>query len=107
MRMISPQVVAPQITIAEEQAEFKPITAAIVNSGAHGNRACVCDGETVEVPNSILLAFRPSDDERARLACGDDIYISLLTFGGPMQGILVLAGKEDAAAAFGLRVDDR
>lgn len=83
--MISPQVAAPQVTVAEEQEEFKPITAAIVQ-GAHGF--------------SHLLAFRPNDDERRRIAAGEDLYISLLTFGGPMQGIIVLTGKHEAAAVF-------
>lgn len=32
-------------------------------------------------------------------------YVSLLTFGGLMQPILVLCGKHEAAAAFGVEVE--
>lgn len=32
MRMIRPKLVAPQVTIAEDQAEFLPVTAALVNN---------------------------------------------------------------------------
>lgn len=89
MRMVAPQVDAPQVTVAEDQEEFKPVTAAIVK---HEQGIC------------HLLTFRPSAEERARLAAGEDIYISLLTFGGPIQGIIVLCGKNEAAAAFGVGV---
>jgi hypothetical protein len=91
MRMIAPQVEAPHVTVAEDQEEFKPITAAIVR---HSQGVC------------HLLAFRPSPEERQRLADGEDLYISLLTFGGPMQGIIVLTGKQEASSVFGVPVSE-
>lgn len=54
------------MTVAEDQEEFKTITAAVVQH-AQG-------------------------------------ISHLLAFGGPMQGIIVLCGKNDAAAAFGVGV---
>lgn len=97
MRMIAPEVeqgVAARpchhVRIAEEQAEFKTVSAAIVWHDGHQTLA-------------TLLAFRPSEDERARIAAGEDVYISLLTGGGPMQPIIVLCGKHEAAAAFNVR----
>jgi hypothetical protein len=94
MRSIPPQVEAPLIRIAEEQPEFVPVTGALVRHPGYP------DGAYPERANTVLLAFRPSEDERKRLAEGADIYVALLTFGQPMQGIVVLAGKEDASAVY-------
>jgi hypothetical protein len=87
--MIAPKLDAPQVTVAEDQEEFKPITAAICH---HPQGDC------------HVLAFRPDDQERKRLAGGEDIYISLLTFGGPMQGIIVCVGENEAADIFNVPV---
>ena len=100
MRMVRPKLDAPQITIAEEQDEFKPITAALVR-----NR-CYPDVQTDAGPlNAIVLAFRPSDEERARLTAGGDLYVSLLTFMRPMQGIIVGVGPEEMAGMFNVKVE--
>lgn len=95
MRMIAPKVDAPQVVIAEEQEEFKPITAALVRHPAY---PCHPHGF-----NSVLLCFRPSDDERKRIAGGEDLYVSLLTLGGPMQGIIVSAGAEEPSLIYNVR----
>jgi hypothetical protein len=96
MRMIRPKLVAPQVTIAEDQEEYLPVTAAlVVDPGMPAPRG----------HNAILIAFRPSDSERARLAAGDDIYIALWTFGGAMQPIQIFAGAHDAAQTWNLEVE--
>lgn len=91
--MICPQVDAPTVSIARDQEEFLEVTAALVTNPEFG------------VPvgrqhNTVLLAFRPSEQERARLRAGDDIYIALLTGGGPMQPVMLCIGREEAAAVF-------
>lgn len=99
MRAISPQLdpeQAPQVMIAEDQDEFLTVCGALVKANGYA----VPNGRY----NVVVLAFRPNDEERARLAGGADIYISLLTFGQPMQGIIVAAGKEAMAATYGLQV---
>lgn len=99
MRMIRPQVVAPQVTIAEEQEEFLPITAALVRNPTYA-------APHLSGCNTVLLAFRPSDEERARLAAGDDLYISLLTFlQHPMPGIVVTAGKEEVSTMYAVPLE--
>lgn len=99
MRMVRPKLDAPQITIAEEQEEFLPITAALVLNGQYPGVA------TEHGPlNTIVLAFRPNDSDRQRLAAGEDIYVSLLTFMQPQQGIIVMVGERDASAIFGVPV---
>lgn len=54
--------------------------------------------------NAVVMAFRPSEDERRRLAEGEDIYISLITFGHPQQPILVDVGPQTMAEIHGLQV---
>lgn len=98
MRMIIPEVKAPKTCVARNQAEYSVLTVARVTHPIYA----VGEGET---HNSLLMAFRPTADERARIAAGDDFYVSLLTGGGPMQPILVFAGKDEAAHAFGLEVE--
>jgi hypothetical protein len=60
VRPIAPRIDgADEITIAEEQEEFMPITAAIVQFSDSVQRVC-------------RWTFTP--EERARIAAGEDIY---------------------------------
>lgn len=104
MRMVRPKLDAPQVTIAEDQEEFKPVTAALVHNPAYPAEMYQIAGEDEpRALNAIVLAFKPSDEERARLAAGEDIYITLLTFLKPMPGIIVSAGSGEPAAMFNVR----
>lgn len=94
MRMIRPRLVAPQVTIAENQAEYATVTGALVKHPDFAGEA-----------NTVVLAFKPNPLERTRLAAGEAIYVSLLTFGGPMQPVLVTAGKYETAAIYGVEVE--
>jgi hypothetical protein len=82
------------VRLADNQPQYRPIVAAVIH-----------DDRYSEKENGLLLAFTPNDDDRQRIAEGADIYVTLLTFGKPMPPILVFAGKEQAAAAYGLRPD--
>jgi hypothetical protein len=95
--MISPQIDAPQVSIAEEQEEYKTVTGALARNSLYGSQRP--DGV-----NTVILAFRPDEHERAVIANGGDFYVGLLTFGGAMQPIIVAAGKEDMARMHGLEV---
>lgn len=104
--MIRPKLTAPQIQIAENQEEYKTVTAALVNHPSYPSRAARinADPELVQA-NGVVLAFRPSDEERAKIAAGSDIYVSLLTFLKPMQPIIVDVGPENMAEWFGCEVE--
>lgn len=67
MRAIAPRTGAPEMTIAEEQEEYLPITIALYWSGV---------GET----KIFLTRWQPSTEERAAIAAGEDIYVSQLVF---------------------------
>ena len=93
MRMVRPKLVAPQVSVAEDQEEFKSLTAALIYNPLY--EAPMTSAGPL---NTMVLAFKPNDDERARLAAGQDIYVSLLTFMQPMQAIIVTVGSEETAA---------
>ena len=97
MRMISPQLDAPQVQIATEQEQFFELTAALVTNPEYG----VPVGR---MHNTVMLAYRLTEYERQLVRDGADIYIALLTGGGAMQPILPIIGKEIAAAAFRIGV---
>ena len=66
---------APEVTIAEEQHEYKALVGAVHDNG-----------------NVIVTRWRLDDDDRARIADGEDIYLGHLTFNGPFQPISVQVG---------------
>lgn len=78
MRPVAPRTGAPEVTIAEEQEEYMPVTAAIY---------CHNDGSTV-----ILTRWTLTPDERRKVAAGEDIYIGQLNFGSPMTPLVVSCG---------------
>lgn len=100
MKAVIPELEAPVIIVAaDQQAEgYVPITAALVRHPAYAAKG---------KHNTNVLAFRPNVEERLRIAAGADIYVSLLTFGGPMQGIIVMAGRDEASAIYNVRAGRR
>jgi hypothetical protein len=113
MRMIRPRLVAPQVTIAEDQDQYKTMTAAIVRHPLYAAGRVAFDDDTPGLPegenvipaNSIVVAFQPSEEERAQLAAGEAIYISLLTYNRPMNPIIVSVGAAATAAIYDLEVE--
>ena len=82
-RAVAPRVGCPEETIAEEQHEYMPLTVALVeyNDGATG----------------LMTRWRFSDVERDKIAAGEDLYLSILTFGQAMQPIALIVGRPDWA----------
>lgn len=80
MRMVAPRTGAEEITIAESQEEYKTLVAAIY--------------ETPEGHQILLTRWKLSVEEVNRIINGEDIYVSLMTFGTPMQPILVQVGPK-------------
>lgn len=80
MHMVAPRTGAPEVTIAENQVEYKPVVAALYVHPQFGNAPV------------LLTRWRLNDEDRRRIAEGGDLYISLMTFGHPMQPITVQVG---------------
>lgn len=77
MRSVAPRTGAPEVSIAQGQEEYLELTGAVHHGG--------------EV---LVTRWRFSDEDRARVAAGEDLYLAHLTFGGPFQPIIVQVGAE-------------
>ena len=82
-RAIAPRVGCPEIMLAEDQEEYLDVCVAVVPYS---------DGST-----GIMTRWRLSDVERDKIAAGEDIYLSLLTFGRPMPPIILEIGRPEWA----------
>ena len=78
MHMVAPRTGAEEVTIAEDQLEYKPLVAA---------RYETPDGVPV-----LLTRWRFSEEDRAKIAAGEDLYLGVLTFGQPLQPLQVQVG---------------
>lgn len=85
MRTVSPKLGLPEITLAEEQKEYIPVRVAVVKY-EDGNEG-------------VILRWELGDDDRARIAAGEDLYMGLLTFGKPMQPVSLEVGRPGWAPA--------
>ena len=83
-RAIAPRVGCPEIMLAEEQEDYLTVCVAMVAYN---------DGTVGAMTRWVL-----SDEERAQVAAGEDVYLTLLTFGQPMQPITLEIGRPDWAA---------
>lgn len=102
MKSVTPEIEAPLVRVAEHQPEYEPVTTArTMYPGFPG--ALDVNGHKW---NTVVMAFRPSEYERAQLAAGDDIYIGLLTFGRPQQPIVVIVGKAATAGVYRTKATD-
>ncbi len=79
MRAVAPRVGAPEIMLAEEQEEYKTVCAAVITH----------DDGTI----AIMTRWKFNDDERERIAEGEDLYLRLFTFGQPMNPIHIEVGR--------------
>lgn len=78
MRPIAPRTGAPEVTVAEDQPEYMPITVALYNyeDGSRG----------------ILSRWQPSTEERLAISSGEDIFVQQLSFDTPMAPLVVRCG---------------
>lgn len=81
MRPIAPRTGAHEVTVAEEQEEYMPITVA---------RYQFSDGV-----RGTLTRWTFTDAERRAVAAGEDIYVMQLDGGGPMTPLSVQVGPGD------------
>ena len=92
-----PELAARIVTVAESQEEYLTVRAALVTSP---------DYAAPRGYNTVVMAFRPDEAQRRAIAAGEDLYVSLLTFGQPQQPIMVMVGKKTAAGTFGVPVKE-
>lgn len=87
--MVAPRTGGDELTVAEDQLEYKPITVAL-----HYDQSL----------NGLVMVsrWRFTPEERERIAKGDDLFIGVMTFGESMQPLLLSldAGELPPPAVF-------
>lgn len=81
MRFVAPRTGAPEVTVAEDQEEYLPVTVGVyvLDNGMRG----------------LLARVTFTDDERALIARGADVYIHQLGVPGtPMTPLSVDVGVQ-------------
>ena len=80
MRSISPRIDGcDEVTVAEEQLEYKALTAAQIR---------YTDGS-----RGLMTRWRLTPEEREAIANGADLYLGILTMGKPLQPISLEVGR--------------
>lgn len=79
MRMVAPRTGADEVTVGEDQLEYSPLVAA--------------QYVEEEGRQMLLTRWRFSDEDRARVAAGEDLYLGVLTQ-HPLQPLSVQVGPE-------------
>jgi hypothetical protein len=78
VRPVAPRVGSlPEVTIAEDQHQFLTLVGAVT---------------TYKNGSGMLTRWRLTDEERERVVKGEDLYLELLTFGKPVQPIILSIG---------------
>ena len=85
MHAVAPRTGAEEVTLAEEQLEYKPLTAA---------RYDVQFTEQSPPARALLTRWRLDDRDRELIAGGEDVYLACLTFGDPLQPLIVQVGPQ-------------
>lgn len=80
-RFIAPRTGAPEVTLAEEQHEYAPITVALYQD------------TTLDTP-LMLARITFSDEERLAIAQGEDLYVAEMTFGHRFTPLQISVGPK-------------
>lgn len=81
MNTVQPMTGAHEITLAVDQPQYDPLVI-----GAYYNTA-------LQSP-VFLSRWKPTEEERARIAAGEDLYLSVNTFGGAFPPVGLQVGPE-------------
>lgn len=81
MNTVQPLTGVHEIALAVDQPQYEALVI-----GAYYNNAL---GSPV-----FLSRWKPTDEERARIAAGEDLYLSVNTFGGPFPPVGLQVGPE-------------
>ena len=61
---------------------------------------------TITDHTTVISRWHPTEQQRAAIAAGDDLYLELKTFGGPLQPIRLTVGMTLDQAKKVLRLTD-
>ncbi len=84
MHSIAPRTGAEEVTLATDQHEYKELVAAhYMVEYAEGMQG-----------HALLTRWRFTSEERERIKEGADLYLACLTFGNPLQPLMLQVGPE-------------
>lgn len=95
MNPVRPELPLPIATAGKGQKQYKPIEVALATLPGYPTRRG-------KHHNTVVMAFKPTEEEAARIARGDLIYVHLLTFGEPQTPIILNVGSDEAASLYGI-----
>lgn len=81
MKTVQPMTGAQEITLAVDQPEYESLICAVYHD------------TDFDCP-MLLSRWKPSDEERERIAAGEDLYLAVLTCGDPMQPVMLTVGDK-------------
>ena len=82
-RNVAPRVGCPEVQLGQNQEEYYEVAAAVVT---------YADGS-----KSVLTRWRLSVKEQQQIADGADLYLTVYTFGEPMQPVNLEVGHPEWA----------
>jgi hypothetical protein len=98
MRMVRPRLDTETITVAENQEEYLPVTAALTRHPSYPPAR--------GLPyNTIVTAWKPTPYELELLNKGEPLHICLLTMLEPMQPLIAVVGTNEVAGIYGVGVE--
>lgn len=81
METVQPQTGADEIVVAARQPEYQPLVCAVYFDEEHNTPV-------------LLSRWKPTSEERERIAAGEDIYLGVLTFNRPLQPLIMQVGRD-------------
>lgn len=78
VRAVAPRLGLPEVMMAEEQEEYMTL--------------CVSPIQYEDGSSGVITRWRLDDEDRRRIAAGEDIFLTLLTFGHPMPPVAIQVG---------------
>lgn len=81
MKTVQPMTGAYEVTVAATQSEYEPLVCAVYWD------------EDLESP-VLLSRWKPSPEERQRIADGEDLYLGVVTFGQGLQPAQLSVGSQ-------------
>jgi len=104
MRPVRPAIEGEQVYVAQDQEEYLDITAVRAFNPAYGIHAPLEEAGIKH--NTMIVAYKPTEEEIDMLISGEYVYLHLLTFGGRMQPHILSIGKQQAAEMYGLKPEE-
>lgn len=104
MQPTEPRLSGRKLRIAEDQPQYEPVTVVLADNRQYPAANGFVDDPKLRRPNTRIMAFRLTDEDRRRIAAGADVYVAMLTYGNPQQPILLSTGPELMAEIHGLEV---